>query len=81
MLVKSWRIIKGEMLLYKSGTEDFTNSELEPYSEYYASQIAIVMYQSGRISYVYKYWYNMVILKLLKIFINNLLICWCLLIM
>lgn len=40
MLAKSWRRIKGEVLLYKSGTEGFANSGLEPYSEFYASQIA-----------------------------------------
>jgi len=43
MLAKSWRRIKGRILLYKSGTEGFANSGLEPYSEYYASQIAEVM--------------------------------------
>lgn len=43
MLAKSWRRIKGRILLYKSGTEGFANSGLEPYSEYYASQIAKVM--------------------------------------
>lgn len=43
MLAKSWRRIKGEVLLYKSGTEGFANSGLEPYSEYYASQVAKVL--------------------------------------
>jgi len=43
MLAKSWRRIKGKILLYKSGTEGFANSGLEPYSEYYASQVAKVM--------------------------------------
>ena len=43
MLAKSWRRIKGHVLLYKSGTEGFANSGLEPYSEYYASQVAEVM--------------------------------------
>lgn len=43
MLAKSWRRIKGRILLYKSGTEGFANSGLEPYSEYYASQIAEAM--------------------------------------
>lgn len=36
MLAKSWRRIKNNILLYKSGTEGFANSGLEPYSEYYA---------------------------------------------
>lgn len=40
MLAKSWRRIKGNVVLYKSGTEGFANSGLEPYSEFYASQIA-----------------------------------------
>ena len=43
MLAKSWRRIQGKTLLYKSGTEGFANSGLEPYSEYYASQIAETM--------------------------------------
>ena len=43
MLTKSWRRIKGKVLLYKSGTEGFANSGLEPYSEYYASQVAKTM--------------------------------------
>jgi len=34
MLAKSWRRIKGRILLYKSGTEGFANSGLELYSEY-----------------------------------------------
>lgn len=43
MLAKSWRRRKNNILLYKSGTEGFANSGLEPYSEYYASQIAKTM--------------------------------------
>lgn len=43
MLAKSWRRIKGRIFLYKSGTEGFANSGLEPYSEYYASQVAKTM--------------------------------------
>ena len=43
MLAKSWRRMNGRILLYKSGTEGFVNSGLEPYSEYYASQIAKAM--------------------------------------
>ncbi len=34
MLAKSWRRIKNNIFLYKSGTEGFANSGLEPYSEY-----------------------------------------------
>ena len=43
MLAKSWRRIKNNIFLYKLGTEGFANSGLEPYSEYYASQIAKTM--------------------------------------
>lgn len=43
MLAKSWRKLNGKTLLYKSGTEGFANSGLEPYSEFYAGQIAEVM--------------------------------------
>lgn len=43
MLAKSWRRLNGKILLYKSGTEGFANSGLEPYSEFYAGQIAEVM--------------------------------------
>lgn len=43
MLAKSWRRIKGKIILYKTGTEGFANSGLEPYSEFYASQIAKAM--------------------------------------
>ena len=43
MLAKSWRRIKGKIMLYKTGTEGFANSGLEPYSEFYASQIAKAM--------------------------------------
>ena len=43
MLAKSWRRIKGKIILYKTGTEGFANSGLEPYSEFYASQVAKAM--------------------------------------
>ena len=43
MLRKGWRRIGGQVLLYKGGTEGFANSGLEPYSEFYASQIADTM--------------------------------------
>lgn len=42
-LAKSWRRIRGKIILYKSGTEGFANSGLEPFSEYYASQVARTM--------------------------------------
>ncbi|MDO4339443.1 MAG: XRE family transcriptional regulator [Eubacteriales bacterium] len=40
MLPKAWRRINGEIFLYKGGTRGFANSGMEPYSEFYASQIA-----------------------------------------
>ena len=44
MLPKAWRFIDGEgIFLYKGGTSGFANSGKEPYSEYYASQVAAVM--------------------------------------
>ncbi|MCR4897966.1 MAG: hypothetical protein K5892_01950 [Acholeplasmatales bacterium] len=42
-LAKCWRRINGKIYLYKSGTTGYSNSGLEPYSEYYASQIANIM--------------------------------------
>ncbi len=43
MLAKCWRRIDGKIILYKSGTEGFANSGKEPYSEFYAYQIAEAM--------------------------------------
>ena len=44
MLPKAWRFIEAEgIFLYKGGTSGFANSGKEPYSEYYASQIAAAM--------------------------------------
>ncbi len=40
MLAKAWRRINGKIYLYKSGTEGAANTGKEPYSEFYASQIA-----------------------------------------
>lgn len=40
MLAKCWHRAKGEILLYKSGTEGGANSGNEPYSEFLASQLA-----------------------------------------
>lgn len=37
---KAWRRIDGELVLYKAGTKGFANSGMEPYSEYFSSQIA-----------------------------------------
>lgn len=43
MLRKGWRKIGGKTLLYKGGTEGASNTGNEPYSEFYASQIAEAM--------------------------------------
>jgi len=43
MLAKCWRRIKNEILLYKGGTVGAVNAGYEPYSEYYAAQIAEAM--------------------------------------
>ena len=40
MLAKCWRRVDGQVSLYKGGTEGAANMGFEPYSEYYASQIA-----------------------------------------
>jgi hypothetical protein len=44
MLPKAWRRLENEgIFLYKGGTSGFANTGLEPYSEYYAYQIAAAM--------------------------------------
>ena len=43
MLPKCWRRIGGKIYLYKGGTTGAANTGNEPYSEYYASEIARVM--------------------------------------
>lgn len=40
---KGWRRLDDKIYLYKGGTEGFANSGNEPYSEYYAAQLAIAM--------------------------------------
>ena len=40
MLPKCWRRIDGKIFLYKGGTSGASNTGFEPYSEYYAWQIA-----------------------------------------
>ena len=41
MLRKAWRFLENDgIYLFKGGTEGFANAGLEPYSEFYASQIA-----------------------------------------
>ena len=43
MLPKCWRRINGKILLYKGGTSGAANAGYEPYSEYYAYQVANVL--------------------------------------
>lgn len=40
MLPKCWRRIDGDICLYKGGTTGFANAGFEPFSEYYAADIA-----------------------------------------
>lgn len=43
MLPKCWRRVDGKIRLYKGGTSGASNTGCEPYSEYYAAQIASAM--------------------------------------
>lgn len=43
MLPKCWRRMSGKILLYKGGTSGASNAGNEPYSEFYASQVAKAM--------------------------------------
>lgn len=43
MLPKCWRRVNGTIRLYKGGTSGASNTGCEPYSEYYAAQIAELM--------------------------------------
>ena len=43
MLPKCWRRISGKVYLYKGGTSGSSNTGFEPYSEFYASEIAKAM--------------------------------------
>lgn len=55
MLRKGWRRLDGKTLLYKGGTEGASNAGNEPYSEFYASQIADVM-EIDHVSYTLSKW-------------------------
>lgn len=50
MLKKCWRRINGKILLFKGGTVGASNTGREPYSEFYAAQIAEIM-QIDHVSY------------------------------
>ena len=43
MLPKCWRRVSGKIILYKGGTSGASNTGIEPYSEFYASQVAGAM--------------------------------------
>ena len=43
MLPKCWRRINGKIYLFKGGTSGASNTGMEPYSEYYATQVAKAM--------------------------------------
>lgn len=43
MLPKCWRRIEGKVTLYKGGTMGASNTGYEPYSEFYAAQVAAAM--------------------------------------
>lgn len=43
MLPKAWRRKEGKVFLYKGGTSGFANTGKEPYSEFYAAQVAEAM--------------------------------------
>lgn len=55
MLRKCWRRIDGKIYLYKGGTSGAANAGKEPYSEFYASQIAEAMGIS-HVTYDLKKW-------------------------
>ena len=56
MLRKAWRLIEGDgIYLYKGGTEGGANTGNEPYSEYYACQIAKAM-ELSCVSYDLENW-------------------------
>ncbi len=43
MLAKCWRRVQGKIVLYKAGSTGAANTGNEPYSEFYASQVAKAM--------------------------------------
>ena len=57
MLPKAWRRKEGKVLLYKGGTSGLANTGKEPYSEFYAAQVAEaylmspMVFQNGRGSF------------------------------
>ena len=63
MLPKAWRFIEGDgIFLYKGGTSGFSNSGREPYSEFYAWQLAAKMGLNA-VKYDLEVWKNMLSAK------------------
>lgn len=52
---KAWRRINDELVLYKAGTSGYANAGLEPYSEFFASQLAEYL-GLDHVSYDLKAW-------------------------
>ena len=69
MLPKAWRRINVDILLYKGGTSGFSNTGNEPFSEYFASQIAEKM-GLNHIKYSLSNWKKMVC-STCKLFTNK----------
>lgn len=55
MLRKGWRRLRGKILLYKGGTTGAANAGKEPFSEFYASQVARRM-ELNHIDYTLAKW-------------------------
>ena len=55
MLRKGWRRLNGKVLLYKGGTSGAVNTGKEPYSEFYAAQVAERM-GIEHVAYGLSYW-------------------------
>ena len=55
MLPKCWRRVDGRIMLYKGGTSGASNTGVEPYSEFYATQVAEAM-EINAISYGLSRW-------------------------
>ena len=55
MLPKAWRRKEGKVLLYKGGTSGLANTGKEPYSEFYAAQVAEAM-GIPHVTYVLSKW-------------------------
>ncbi len=55
MLGKAWRIVNGNIKLYKAGTTGYANAGLEPYMEVISSNVAKIL-ELKYISYTLDYW-------------------------